>query len=69
MRACARLAEPVCLMHPLADDLSRPCKLHNHPRVHLPYPVVADDSHTPVNPRADNAEKSIKTNELIGRPD
>ena len=66
MRAYARLADPVCLMHPRADDLWRPCKLRSHPRGHLPYLVVAGGNHSLVNPRATNAEeKTPSANELI----
>ena len=65
MRAYARLADPVCLMHPRADNLWRPCKLHNRPRGHLPYLVVAGGNHSLVNPQATNAEgKNASTDEF-----
>jgi len=65
MRAHARLADPVCLMRPRAADLSRPCKLHNRPRGHPPYPVVAGGNHNLVNPRAANGQ-GPSANKLIG---
>ena len=60
MRACVRLADLVCLMHPPVDDQLRPYKLHNRPRGHLPYPVVAGDSHILVNQRAADIEHTIR---------
>ena len=68
MRASVRLADLVFPMHPRVDDQLRPCKSHNRPRDHLPYPVVADDNHTLVNQRAADVEITIRqiTIELIG---
>jgi hypothetical protein len=64
MRAYVRLADLVCLMHPRVVDQLRPCKLHNRPTGHLPYPVMAGDSHTLVNQRAVDEENTIRQIQL-----
>jgi hypothetical protein len=60
MRAYVRLADLVSPMHPRVDDQLHPCKLHNRPRGHLPYPVVAGDNRTLVNQRAADVEITIR---------
>lgn len=60
MRAYVRLADLVCLMHLRVVDRLRPCKWHNRPRGHLPYPVVAGDNRTLVNQPAADEKNTIR---------
>jgi hypothetical protein len=64
MRAYVRLADLVCLMDPRVVDRLRPCKLHNPPRGHLPYPAVVGDNHNLVSQRAADVENTIRQMQL-----